>query len=147
MSEASDTTLRLERLIASPPEILFALWTKPVHLLRWWAPDGYEPVVEALEAKPGGRWRIILRRADGGEVATSGIYRIVEPPRRLTFTWAWEDESGARGHETEVVVSFEAAPGGTRVVLLQRRFESKQVRDNHTVGWSSAFDRLTKIVG
>lgn len=147
MSETHDTTLRLERLIASPPEILFALWTKPTYLLRWWAPDGYEPSVEALETKPGGRWRIIMRRADGGTVATSGIYRIVEPPRRLAFTWAWEDASGARGHETEVMVSFEAAPGGTRLVLLQSRFESKQARDNHNAGWSAAFDRLTGVAG
>jgi uncharacterized protein YndB with AHSA1/START domain len=144
---ASETTLRLERLIPSPPELLFALWTEPAQLIRWWAPEGYEASVNDLDTRPGGRWRVTMRRTDGGVVVTSGIYRIVEPPRRLVFTWAWEDESGARGHETEVVVSFEAAPGGTRVVLLQRRFESKQARDNHTVGWSSAFDRLTKIVG
>jgi uncharacterized protein YndB with AHSA1/START domain len=144
---ASETTLRLERLIPSPPELLFALWTEPAQLIRWWAPEGYEASVNDLDTRPGGRWRVTMRRTDGGVVVTSGIYRIVEPPRRLVFTWAWEDESGARGHETEVVVSFEAAPGGTRVLLLQRRFESKQARDNHTVGWSSAFDRLTKIVG
>ena len=143
----SEATLRLERLIPSPPELLFALWTEPAQLVRWWAPEGYEASVDDLDTRPGGRWRVTMRRPDGGVVVTSGIYRIVEPPRRLTFTWAWEDESGARGHETEVVVSFEAAPGGTRVVLLQQRFESKQARDNHTVGWSSAFDRMTKIVG
>jgi uncharacterized protein YndB with AHSA1/START domain len=75
----------------------------------------------------------------------SGVYRIVEPPKRLTFTWAWEDESGVRGHETEVTVSFEATPGGTRLVLVQQRFESQQARDNHTIGWLASFDRLAKI--
>jgi hypothetical protein len=55
-------------------------------------------------------------------------------------------QSGA-GHETEVEVNFEAAPGGTRLVLLQQRFESKQARDNHNAGWSSSFDRLTKVAG
>ena len=48
--------------------------------------------------------------SDGGEIATSGIYRIVKPPRRLAFTWAWEDQSGARGHETEVTVSSSRCP-------------------------------------
>jgi len=144
---ASDTTLRLERLIASPPEVLFALWTEPAQLLRWWAPKGYEPSVHSLDTRPGGRWRITLRRSDGGVLAMSGVYRTIEPPRRLAFTWAWEDESGARGHETEVMVSFEATPGGTRLVLRQQRFESKQARDNHNAGWSSGFDRLAKIAG
>jgi uncharacterized protein YndB with AHSA1/START domain len=146
-AKESETTLRLERLIASPPEVLFGLWTEPVQLLKWWGPDGYETSVHCLETRPGGRWRIILRRSDGSALAMSGVYRIIEPPRRLAFTWAWENASGARGHETEVEVNFEATPGGTRLVLLQQRFESKQARDNHNVGWSSSFDRLTKVAG
>jgi uncharacterized protein YndB with AHSA1/START domain len=144
-AEVNETTLRLERLIPSPPEILFALWTEPAQLIRWWAPEGYEPSVDALDTRPGGRWRTTLRRPDGSMLATSGVYRIIEPPRRLVFTWAWEDQSGARGHETEVMVNFEARPGGTRLVLVQRRFESKQVRDNHHAGRSASFDRLTRI--
>jgi uncharacterized protein YndB with AHSA1/START domain len=144
-AEMSETTLYLERLIPSPPEVLFALWTEPAQLLRWWAPEGYEPSVHALDVRPGGRWRTTLRRSDGSLVATSGVYRIVEPPRRLSFTWAWEGKNGVRGHETEVMVTFEATPGGTRLVLLQQRFENKQARDSHNVGWSSSFDRLAKI--
>jgi uncharacterized protein YndB with AHSA1/START domain len=144
-TKESEATLRLERLIPSPPEVLFALWTEPAQLLRWWGPEGYEPSVHCLDVRPGGSWRTTLRRPDGSVLAMSGIYRVVEPPRRLAFTWGWEDENGARGHETEVMVSFEATPGGTHLVLLQQRFESKQARDNHHVGWSSGFDRLTKV--
>jgi uncharacterized protein YndB with AHSA1/START domain len=141
----TETTLRIERLIASPPEVLFALWIEPAQLLKWWAPDGCEASVDVLDVRPGGRWRTTMRRPDGGLVATSGVYRIVEPPRRLSFTWAWEGENGARGHETEVLLTFEATPGGTRLVLLQERFESKETCDRHIVGWSSAFHRIEKI--
>jgi uncharacterized protein YndB with AHSA1/START domain len=143
----SETTLRLERLIPSPPEVLFALWTEPAQLVRWWAPEGYEASVHFLDTRPSGRWRTTLRRSDSGALAISGVYRIVEPPRRLAFSWAWEDESGARGHETEVVVTFDATPGGTRLVLLQQHFESEQRRDGHNAGWSAAFERLAKIAG
>ena len=145
MSDA-DTILRLERLIAAPPEVLFALWIEPAHLLQWWAPDGYEASVDVLDVTPGGRWRTAMRRPDGAVVATSGVYRIVDPPHRLSFTWAWESESGARGHESEVAVTFEPAPGGTRLVLLQQRFESKDVCDRHAIGWSSALDRIANYV-
>ena len=44
-------------------------------------------------------------------LTVTGIFSVVEPPHRLVFTWAWEDASAARGHESEVSVSFEAAPG------------------------------------
>ena len=147
MSKAEETTLRLERLIASPPEILFELFVRPDELVKWWAPDGYEAVVDTLDARPGGRWRTRLRRSDGGAIAASGVYSIVEPPRRLVFSWAWEDASGARGHETEVSVDFEPAPGGTRIVLVQQRFETRQARDNHDRGWSASCDRIAKLIG
>ena len=42
-------------------------------------------------------------------------------------------------------MSFEAAPGGTRLVLLQQRFESKEARDHHDGGWSAALDRLARL--
>jgi uncharacterized protein YndB with AHSA1/START domain len=140
----SETTLRIERLIASPPDVLFALWIEPVYLLKWWTPDGCEASVDALDVRPGGAWRTTLRKPDGSQASTSGVYRIVEPPRRLSFTWAWEGDDGARGHESEVTVTFEATPGGTRLVLVQQRFESKDVCDRHVVGWSAALDRMTK---
>jgi uncharacterized protein YndB with AHSA1/START domain len=141
----NDTTLHLERLIAAPPELVFALWTEPASLVSWWAPEGYQPDSHALDTRPGGRWRTSFRGSDNSVLTMSGVYRIVEPPRRLAFSWAWEDAGGARGHETEVTVSFEAAPGGTRLVLLQQRFESSEARDHHDGGWSAALDRLTKL--
>jgi uncharacterized protein YndB with AHSA1/START domain len=146
MSDA-ETTLRIERLIAAPPELLFALWVEPAQLLKWWAPDGCAASVDVLEVRPGGGWRTTLHKPDGSRASTSGLYRIVEPPRRLSFTWAWEGDNGARGHESEVTVTFEPTPGGTRLVLVQQRFESKEICDRHTVGWSSAFDRLAKSAG
>ena len=149
MSDAtmSEPMLSIERLIPAPPEVLFALWTEPVQLARWGAPDGYEPTVHALDVRPGGRWRTTLRASDGRVVATCGVYRIVDPPCRLVFTWAWEKPNGDPGHETEVSVSFEATPGGTRLVLVQQRFESKDARDRHDAGWAASLNRLAKIAG
>src|ERR1044072_6506538 len=32
-------TLRMERIIAATPERLFALWTEPEELVKWWGPE------------------------------------------------------------------------------------------------------------
>jgi uncharacterized protein YndB with AHSA1/START domain len=140
----SDRELRLERLIAAQPDSLFELWTEPELLITWWGPEGYETTAHALDVRPGGRWRTTMRASDGAVRTVSGVYRAVEPPRRLVFTWAFE-EDGVRGDETEVVVTFEAAPGGTRLVLLQRTFATKASRDRHQQGWSSSVERLARI--
>ncbi len=142
---SNDTVLRLERLIAAPPERVFELWTDPQLLVRWWGPEGYDVPVHALDVVPGGRWRTTMRSVDGECLTVSGIYRTIDPPRLLVFTWGWDDENGVRGPETEVTVTFDAAPGGTRMVLLQQQFETKQSRDDHGAGWSSSFERLARL--
>ena len=140
----SETQLRLERLIAAPPEHLFALWTDPEQIARWWGPDGYQVRSCELDVRPGGAWRTTVRTADGQCKTVSGVYRVVEPPRRLVFTWGWVSDDGTRGHETEVTVTFEPVPGGTRLVLLQQSFESAEICTLHGQGWSSAFDRMSR---
>jgi uncharacterized protein YndB with AHSA1/START domain len=125
--------------------VLFSLWTAPAQLVRWWAPDGYLAEVHLLETRPGGRWRTTLVGPDGRISAMCGVYRVVEPPRRLVFTWSWEDETQTPGHETEVTVTFDPIPGGTRLALSHRRFENSTARGRHSVGWSGCFDRLAKL--
>jgi uncharacterized protein YndB with AHSA1/START domain len=133
-----DTVLRLERVIAAAPERLFALWTEPEELVKWWGPEGYTTPECTMDARPGGRWRTAIRRPDGTDLTVSGTYRSIDPPRLLVFTWGWDDDAGLRGHETEVTVTFEPVPGGTRMVLTQRAFVDRDSRDRHAHGWSSS---------
>jgi uncharacterized protein YndB with AHSA1/START domain len=144
-ADVTGETLRLERFIPSSPEDLFGLRIEQEQIARWWAPDGYKATVHDLDVRPGGRWRIVLRGSGGRELAMGGFYHIVEPPQRLTFSWAWEEETGTRGSETEVTVSFEPVLGGTRLVLVHQSFDSKNARDRHLAGWSASFDRLTDL--
>ena len=134
-----DRVLRIERVIAAPPERLFALWTEPAELAKWWGPEGYTTPGCAMDVRAGGRWRTTMRRPDGTEHTVSGIYRTIDPPRRVVFTWGWDDDAGLRGHETEVTVTFEPVPGGTRMVLTQHAFADKDGRDRHAHGWTSSF--------
>jgi uncharacterized protein YndB with AHSA1/START domain len=143
----NDTVLRMERLIAAKPERVFELWTEPELLLQWWGPDGYDVPVHDLDIRAGGRWRTTMRSPEGTRHTVSGIYRLIEPPRRLVFTWGWDDDHGLRGHETEVTVTFEPAPDGTRMVLTQQNFVDKDSRGRHEHGWSSSFVCLARMVG
>jgi uncharacterized protein YndB with AHSA1/START domain len=139
-----DTSLRMERVIAATPERLFALWSEPEELIKWWGPEGYTLPKHAHDVRPGGRWRTTMRRPDGTDHTVSGIYRTIEPPKRLVFTWGWDDDAGLRGHETEVTVTFEPTTGGTRMALVQQAFSDKDSRDRHDHGWSSSFIRLER---
>ena len=143
-TDATKTTLRLERFIPSLPEHLFALWIEPGQLARWWAPEGYEAAVHDLDVRPGGRWRIVLRGAGGREIAMGGVFQIVEPSRRLVFSWAWDEAPATHRNVTQVSASFEPVPGGTRLVLEHQNFGSQDARNRHREGWSASFDRLAE---
>jgi uncharacterized protein YndB with AHSA1/START domain len=134
-----DKVLRMERVIATTPERLFELWTDPEELAKWWGPEGFTTPTYSMDVRPGGRWHTTMRRPDGTEHVVSGIYRAIEPPKRLVFTWGWDDDAGMRGHETEVTVTFEPAPGGTRMRLVQQTFVDTDSRNRHEHGWGSSF--------
>ena len=136
--------LRFERLIAVSPDELFRLWTTPELLITWWGPEGVDIPEHALDIRPGGEWRTTMRQPDGTRNTVSGKYLHIDPPHHLVFTWAWEDGAGQRGHETVVEVRFEAAPGGTRLILHQARFLDEESRNRHQRGWSSSFDCLAR---
>jgi uncharacterized protein YndB with AHSA1/START domain len=86
-----------------------------------------------------------MRSPDGKDHTVSGIYRALEPPRRLVFTWGWDDDAGMRGHETEVTVTFEPTTGGTRMVLTQQGFADADSRGRHEHGWGSSFVCLERV--
>lgn len=141
-----DNVLTIERLIPAPPERLFELWTNPEMLVKWWGPEGFDIPAHNMDVRPGGRWRTTMRSPDGKLHTVSGVYRTIDPPRRLVFTWGWDDDKGVRGHETEVTVTFHPTPGGTKLALTQQSFETKESRDNHGKGWQSSFDCLARVV-
>jgi uncharacterized protein YndB with AHSA1/START domain len=142
----NDCVLELERLIPVPPERVFEYWTEPDLLLKWFGPEGFDIPTHDLDIRPGGRWRTVLRTPEGQLRTVSGVYNAIEPPRRLVFTWGWDDDNGKRGHETEVTVTLEPTPGGTRLRLVQQVFQTAEVGNLHKGGWTSAFNKLQRVL-
>ena len=141
-----ERTLVITRTFNAPRELVFKMWTNPEHLVHWMGPVEYPAMKVDNDFRVGGKWRIGLHAVDGSEdLWQSGVYREIAPPRRLAFTWAWE-ENGARGHETVVELDFVPAGRNTRLVLNHRRFDGAESRDKHSHGWSSSFNCLDQFL-
>jgi glutathione S-transferase len=137
-------TLVIERVFKASPERVFRAWTDPAVLVRWWGPEGFTTPEFAFDLRTGGAWRTVMRSPDGNPHRVSGIYRAIDPPRRLVITWAWEEDD-KRGHETEIEITFLAIENGTRMRLVQRLFQSPTSRDLHQDGWTQSFDKLDRL--
>ena len=143
-------TVRLERDFAAPPEDVFDAWTNPEVLVRWWAarPTWTSPGCE-VDLRVGGRYVLRMRDDETGEVhAVGGVYREVERPRRLVYTWAWQGERGLHpGHESVVTVEFVASGDDRTTVLLEHSgLASEESRTRHRAGWAGTFDNLASRV-
>ena len=99
-----------------------------------------------MDARPGGAFRFCMRSPEGTDHWLQGVYREVVEPRRLVFTWAWEDTQGKPGHETVVTVTFAEQGGKTKLTLHQAIFESVSARDAHQSGWASSLGCLAEYL-
>ena len=110
--------LHMSRRFPARPDRVFRALTRCEELRRWWGPNGFTVPDCALDLRPGGAWRTVMRSPEGQYEVVSGVYREVQPPSRLAFTWGWEREDG-RGHETLVTIELHERAGGTLLVLTQ----------------------------
>jgi len=139
--------LVITREFGAPRELVYALWTTPEHVLRWWAPaeddQSFTTPHCELDFRPGGNWRICIRSPQGKDYWSHGSYREIAPPERLRFSFRWDSGAGQPGHDTEVSVSFTALPGNrTQMEFRQTPFYALADRDSHIGGWSECFNKL-----
>lgn len=145
-TEPDERVLVITRVFDAPRERVFEAWTEPKQLAHWAAPLGFTIMDSGGELRPGGAWYCRMRSPDGVDHRNGGIYRDIVAPARLAYTFAWEDATGQRGHETLVTITFAEEDGKTRVTFRQGEFESQASRDGHHGGWSESFERLTAFL-
>ena len=146
---ASELALAITRTLDAPREAVFAAWTDPKQFTSWMGPGDIHAEVTALDARVGGDYRLVMHGIPGGgHHAVRGTYRVVEPPSRLVFTWAWEEDATTHkaGHETLVTITLRPVGSRTELTLRHERFESATARDSHNGGWEGVFPKLEKFL-
>lgn len=124
-----------EIVIQAPAARIFAALTSPAELLKWWAAEGkFKATHVELDLRPGGKWRMRVESCRGPETYSTtvfGEYRVIEPPRLLTFTWIRDEQDSP---ETLVSWELEEVGGGTRVRVTHSGLTSEGLRARNS-GW------------
>lgn len=127
--------------IDAPPQRVFRALTDPVEIRKWWSEEGhYRTTTAEIDLRPGGRYRLAGESARLGTFAVTGVYRVIDPPRRLVYTWTpdWQEEAS----DSIVDISLESAGRGTRVRVVHTGFASAAARDEHAGGWPTVLAML-----
>jgi uncharacterized protein YndB with AHSA1/START domain len=116
MSRPSDREMVFERVLDAPRELVFEVWTDPNHVGQWWGPDGFTTTTQAMDVRPGGRWRYIMHGPDGTEYPNLIVYIEVVKPERLVYSHG-SGEEGDHHSDFQTTVTFEDQAGKTKVTM------------------------------
>ncbi len=141
--------LVLEREIDVPPEAVWAAWTEPERLKRWFTPAPYTTPEAEIDLRPGGKFRTVMRSPEGEEFDNAGCYLEVVEHRRLVWTSAL-----APGYRPVVdqelpftaIISLEPTATGTRYTAVAMHGEAATAKRHEEMGfhdgWGAALDQL-----
>ena len=136
--------LVFRRVMPAPPARMFALWTEPTSIRKWFGGEEVEVAGAVLDLQAGGAYSITVRDAAGDSVI-SGRFLVVEVPARLVYTWKLEGPMGATS-ETTVTVEFRELGEGTELLLEHGPFPEPQIRALHAQGWENCFRRQHQLL-
>jgi len=131
-----------EILIKASAARVFEALVDPTQRMKWWGQVGrFETTNAESDLRPGGRW-LMRGMGMGRPFRVEGVYRIIERPRVLAFTWlpSWDEEA------TETLVRFDLHEqnGFTTVRLTHSGFAAEASRARHQgwpqiLGWLKAY--------
>jgi uncharacterized protein YndB with AHSA1/START domain len=143
----SDRELVVTRTFNAPARLVFAAWTTPELLKRWWTPKSFGITFLSceLDARTGGSYRFVFGHPQFEQpMAFFGKYLEVTPPSLLK----WTNEESEEGAVT--TATFEEK-GGMTFVVIHDLYPSKEALDSAIASgsmgaWPEQFEELDALL-
>ena len=143
--DSGGLALHLEKILQPPTGRVFAALVEPEQMAVWWGPAGFTTLDLDLDVRAGGTYRITMQPPQGEAFHLRGEYRKVDPPRRLVYTFEWE-EPDPDDRKTVVTLSFLEHGSGTKLVVDHGPFATEARRALHVAGWTESLERLEQAL-
>jgi uncharacterized protein YndB with AHSA1/START domain len=127
----------VRRVIAASAEDLFDAWLDPEALAQWMRPGTINSTVAHVEPHVGGAYEITMQ-GQSGPIVHKGVYRTIERPKRLVFTWI---SGPTENQESLVTVDFVRLDKHTEVIVTHEQLPESAM-PAHRNGWTSGLGHL-----
>jgi uncharacterized protein YndB with AHSA1/START domain len=143
------------RVIAAPPERVFAALVDPAALTAWLPPDGMTGRFDRFDARPGGSYRLVLTYADpsgapgkatpGSDVVEARFVDIVPGVRVVQAVEFVSDDPAYAGTMT-MTWEITATDTGTQVEIRADDVPDGISAEDHAAGLASSLANLADYV-
>lgn len=154
---ADDNTVVIERVFDAPVEKVWAAWSEPEQIKKWWGPTGFRAPTVEVDFREGGKYFFSMQSDEwenGREMFSTGTYKEIVPLKKIVCTDSFADERGnvvSASHydmpaeiplELTVTVEFEDLGDGRTKMTLTHVGMIPSESDDMTNGWNQSFDKL-----
>lgn len=148
--------LMLERIVDVPPELVWAAWTKPEHITKWFTPAPWKTIACTIDLKPGGLFHTVMQSPEGENFPSDGCYLEVVDERRLVWTdtlsGGYRPSPGASTVPFRFTAKILLEPHGkgTKYTAIAMHAD-EDARNKHEAmgfhhGWGAALDQLVALM-
>jgi uncharacterized protein YndB with AHSA1/START domain len=146
-------TDKASRVVAAPPERVYAAFVDPAELLAWLPPAGMSGRFDRFDARPGGSYRLTLTYSEAGRgkaTADSDVVeaRFVDVVPNVKVVQAVDFVSDDPAYAGTMTMTWEVAAtdGGTRVEIRADDVPDGISAEDHAVGLASSLANLAAHV-
>lgn len=146
--EREKLAFTMSRVFDAPRELVWKICTSAEYIPRWWGPRYLTTVVDKMDFRVGGEWRYVQHDPEGNEHSFNGVYKIIEPPERLAYTFEYEPMAG---HISTDTIVLEELPGGKTRLVSKTTFDSIEdlegmLQSDMEDGATESWDRLEELL-
>ena len=141
----SDRTVRLHRVLRSPPQKVYRAFLEPDAMIKWLPPHGFTCKVQQMDARVGGSFKMSFHNfPTGNGHAFGGEYLELVPNERIRYTDRFDDPK--LPGVLEVTVSLKPVLGGTELSISQTGIPEAIPLEMCYLGWQDSLTQLAALV-
>lgn len=134
-----DFNVEIQKQMPAKAADVFAAWTQPEQLKKWWKPMNEALTEVTNDVKQGGAVTYVF---DTG-ITISGEYKEVEENKKLVYGWNWKFPKDAiKNSQYTLTVTFTDEGEGSTLHVLQQTFKDEESTLPHKQGWEKGLNDL-----
>jgi uncharacterized protein YndB with AHSA1/START domain len=138
-SKPHSKDLSYKRIVKAPRKLVFEVFTRPEHLVHWWAPKPFTMPVCEVDLRPGGTWKYLFRSPEGPEHPCEAVYRELVSPEKIVMESSVPGPNGKPFFTIRQTIILEDKGQETGLVLEMKVLEANPGCDPFLEGAKQGF--------